>query len=112
MVQSQTTPLENTAWCERDTLMSIDQWSATRCVGWNAGTTPHEHWLRGTSQVESLTKVLAAEAKINEEMKRCNPLEWAAAMQGLQAQAEEIVCAELIYAEENTNDSLSLPGKW
>ena len=55
-------------------------------------------------QVESLTKVLAAEAKINEEMKRCNPLEWAAAMQGLQAQAEEIVCAELIYAEENTND--------
>ena len=43
-------------------------------------------------------------------MKRCNPLEWAAAMQGLQAQAEEIVCAELIYAEENTNDSLSLPG--
>ena len=39
-------------------------------------------------QVESLTKVLAAEA-----------------------QAEEIVCAELIYAEENTNDSLSLPGK-
>ena len=62
-------------------------------------------------QVESLTKVLAAEAKINEEMKRCNPLEWAAAMQGLQAQAEEIVCAELIYAEENTGDSLSLPGK-
>lgn len=62
-------------------------------------------------QVESLTKVLAAEAKINEEMKRCNPLEWAAAMQGLQAQAKEIVCAELIYAEENTNDSLSLPGK-
>lgn len=32
-------------------------------------------------------------------------------MRGLQAQAEEIVCAELIYAEENTNDSLSLPGK-
>lgn len=62
-------------------------------------------------QVESLTKVLATEAKINEEMKRCNPLEWAAAMQGLQAQAEEIVCAELIYAEENTGDSLSLPGK-
>lgn len=50
-------------------------------------------------QVESLTKVLAAEAKINEEMKRCNPLEWAAAMQGLQAQAEEIVCAELIRSK-------------
>ena len=62
-------------------------------------------------QVESLIKVLATEAKINEEMKRCNPLEWATAMQGLQAQAEEIVCAELIYAEENTDDSLSLPGK-
>ena len=62
-------------------------------------------------QVESLTKVLATEAKINEEMKRCNPLEWAAAMQGLQAQAEEIVCAELIYTEENTADAPASPGK-
>lgn len=85
----------------------------------NRGRFCYEYELRDSNngwngvyrQVESLTKVLAAEAKINEEMKRCNPLEWAAAMQGLQAQAEEIVCAELIYAEENTNDSLSLPGK-
>lgn len=63
------------------------------------------------SQVESLTKALALQAKIDEEMKRCNPLEWAAAMQGLQAQAEEIVCAELIYTEENTADAPASPGK-
>ena len=62
-------------------------------------------------QVEDLTQALAKQAVINEAMKRRDPLKWAAAMQGLQAQAEEIVCAELIYAEENTNDSLSLPGK-
>ena len=62
-------------------------------------------------QVESLTKVLAAEAKINEEMKRCHPLEWAAAMQGLQAQAEEIVCAELIYAEKDGTEAPKFPGE-
>lgn len=62
-------------------------------------------------QVEDLTQALAEQAAINEAMKCRDPLKWAAAMQGLQAQAEEIVCAELIYAEENTNDSLSLPGK-
>ena len=62
-------------------------------------------------QVKNLTQALAEQAAINEAMKCRDPLKWAAAMQGLQAQAEEIVCAELIYAEENTNDSLSLPGK-
>ena len=62
-------------------------------------------------QVDNLTQALVEQAAINEAMKCRDPLEWAAAMQGLQAQAEEIVCAELIYAEENTNDSLSLPGK-
>ena len=62
-------------------------------------------------QVESLTKVLAAEAKINEEMKRCNSLEWAVAMQGLQAQAEEIVCAELIYAEKDGTEAPKFPGE-
>ena len=62
-------------------------------------------------QVESLTKVLATEAKINEEMKRCNPLEWAAAMQGLQAQAEEIVCPELIYAEKDGTEAPKFPGE-
>ena len=62
-------------------------------------------------QVEDLTQALAEQAAINEAMKCRDPLKWAAAMQEFRAQAEEIVCAELIYAEENTNDSLSLPGK-
>ena len=62
-------------------------------------------------QVKDLTQALAEQAAINEAMKCRDPLKWAAAMQEFRAQAEEIVCAELIYAEENTNDSLSLPGK-
>ena len=62
-------------------------------------------------QVKDLTQALAEQAAINEAMKCRDPLKWAAAMQEFRAQAEEIVCAELIYAEENTNDSLSLQGK-
>ena len=62
-------------------------------------------------QIKNLTQELAAQTGIDEKMKRNNPLEWAAAMQGLQAQAKEIVCAELIYTEENTPNTPALPGK-
>ena len=48
-------------------------------------------------QIESLTK----------ELKRQSPLQWAAAMQELRLQAEEIVCAELIYPEENARNGQS-----
>lgn len=62
-------------------------------------------------QVEDLTQALAAQAAINEAVKRCDPLKWAAAMQGLQAQAEEIVCAELIYAEKDSAEAPKFPGE-
>lgn len=62
-------------------------------------------------QVEDLTQALAKQAAINEAMKRRDPLKWAAAMQGLQAQAEEIVCAELIYAEKDSAEAPKFPGE-
>lgn len=62
-------------------------------------------------QVENLTQALVEQAAINEAMKCRNPLKWAAAMQGLQAQAEEIVCAELIYAEKDGAEAPKFPGE-
>lgn len=62
-------------------------------------------------QVDNLTQALAEQAAINEAMKCRDPLEWAAAMQGLQAQAEEIVCAELIYAEKDGTEAPKFPGE-
>ena len=58
-------------------------------------------------QIESLTKKLAEQAGITEELKHQSPLQWAATMQGLRLQAEEIVCAELIYPEENARNGQS-----
>lgn len=55
-------------------------------------------------QIESLTKKLAEQAGVTEELKRQSPLQWAAAMQELRLQAEEIVCAELVFPEENAKD--------
>ena len=62
-------------------------------------------------QVDNLTQALVEQAAINEAMKCRDPLEWAAAMQGLQAQAEEIVCAELIYAEKDGTEAPKFPGE-
>ena len=62
-------------------------------------------------QVKDLTQALAEQAAINEAMKCRDPLKWAAAMQGLQAQAEEIVCAELIYAKKDGAEAPKFPGK-
>ena len=48
-------------------------------------------------QVNALVRQLAEQSGITEDLKQYRPLEWAAQMQALQAQAEEIVCSELIY---------------
>ena len=48
-------------------------------------------------QVNALVRRLAEQNGITEDLKLHRPLEWAAQMQALQAQAEEIVCSELIY---------------
>lgn len=49
------------------------------------------------NQVGALVYRLAEQRGVTEDLKRHRPLEWAAQMQALQAQAEEIVCCELIY---------------
>lgn len=48
------------------------------------------------NQVNVLVRRLAEQRGVTEELKRHHPLEWAAQMQALQAQAEEIVRCELI----------------
>ena len=48
-------------------------------------------------QVSALVRPLAKQSGITEDLKQHRPLEWAAQMHALQAQAEEIVCSELIY---------------
>ena len=49
------------------------------------------------NQVSALVRRFAEQRGVTEDLKRHRPLEWAAQMQALQAQAEEIVCCELIY---------------
>lgn len=49
------------------------------------------------NQVSALVRRLAEQCGVTEDLKRHRPLEWAAQMQALQAQAEGIVCCELIY---------------
>ena len=51
------------------------------------------------NQVSALVRRLAEQCGVTEDLKRHRPLEWAAQMQALQAQAEEIVCCELIYID-------------
>lgn len=62
-------------------------------------------------QIESLTKKLAEQAGVTEELKRQSPLQWAATMQELRLQAGEIVCAELIYAEKDGAEAPKSPGE-
>ena len=48
------------------------------------------------NQVNALMRRLAEQRGVTEKLKRHHPLEWAAQMQALQAQAEKIVRCELI----------------
>ena len=50
------------------------------------------------NQVSALVHRLAEQRGVSEDLKQHHPLEWAAQMQALQVQAEEIVCCESIYA--------------
>ena len=62
-------------------------------------------------QVKDLTQALAEQAAINEAMKCRDPLKWAAVMQEFRTRAEEIVCAELIYAEKDGTEAPKFPGE-
>ena len=48
-------------------------------------------------QIETLTKQLAKQADVSTALKLHKPLEWTAQMQAFHAQAEDIVCADLIF---------------
>ena len=48
-------------------------------------------------QMECMVKCYAEREGINEELKEHDPMEWVRRMNGIKAQAEEIVLSELIY---------------
>ena len=48
-------------------------------------------------RMECMVKCCAEQAGINEELKARDPMEWVRRMNGIKAQAEEIVLSELIY---------------
>ncbi len=53
--------------------------------------TAHQH-------LEQLMNQMAQEAGLTEEMKASDPMNWVQQMNGLQAQAEEVILSELIYS--------------
>lgn len=55
--------------------------------------------VRAHAQLERLTADLARSAGITETLKAADPLGWAATMNALRAQAEEIIRHGLIYSE-------------
>ena len=50
-----------------------------------------------TEEVERLTKQMAKEQGVNEQMKKTDQMKWVQMMNSLKASAEEIVFRELIY---------------
>ena len=53
---------------------------------------------QATEMVESLTERMAAEQGVNESLKASDPMKWVGLMNNIQASAEEVVLAELVYA--------------
>ena len=51
-----------------------------------------------TEMVERLTKQMAKEQGVNEQMKQTDQMKWVGMMNSLKASAEEIVLNELIYS--------------
>jgi hypothetical protein len=50
------------------------------------------------SRLELLTKQLAAEQGVTEELKEKAPMQWLQAMNAIRSQAEEVILEELIYS--------------
>ncbi len=48
-------------------------------------------------RIECMVKYCAEREEINEELKARDPMEWVRRMNGIKAQAEEIVLSELVY---------------
>ena len=53
---------------------------------------------QATEMVDSLTERMAAEQGVNESLKASDQLKWVGLMNNIQASAEEVVLAELVYA--------------
>ena len=53
---------------------------------------------QATEMVDSLTSRMAAEQGVNESLKASDPMKWVGLMNNIQASAEEVVLAELVYA--------------
>ena len=49
------------------------------------------------SRLELLTKQLAAEQGVTEELKEKAPMQWVGLMNNIRSQAEEVILSELIY---------------
>ena len=52
---------------------------------------------RATEMVEQLTRELAQQNRVDEEMKATNQMAWVQAMNNFKASAEEVVLRQLIY---------------
>ena len=50
-----------------------------------------------TEEVERLTKQMAKEQGVNEQMKKTDQMKWVQMMNSLKASAEEIVLSQLVY---------------
>lgn len=55
--------------------------------------------VRAHEQLDRLIAGLAKSAGVNEALKAADPLRWAATMNALRAQVEEIILHDLVYAE-------------
>ena len=53
---------------------------------------------RATEMVEHLTRELAQQNRVDEEMKATNQMAWVQAMNNFKASAEEVVLRQLIYS--------------
>ena len=53
---------------------------------------------RATEMVEQLTRELAQQNRVDEEMKATNQMAWVQAMNNFKASAEEVVLRQLIYS--------------
>ena len=51
-----------------------------------------------SERVNRMVSEMAAAQDVNEELKERDPMAWVGAMNGLKAQAEEVVLTELVYA--------------
>ena len=63
----------------------------------NLNTQLHEIDIEASEMLETIIPRLATERSIDEDLKACDMLRWVSEMNNIKANAEEIVCREVIY---------------